>query len=366
MYLLLNNNKYLHQIVESLYFCLKQNNVDCKIIYNIDDVDIIVIKESRMDVIANNHESLFNNLNSKTEIVQPQKKLTIKDISFITHPEDNDINNLNLKTEMVQPQKKLSMKDIALITLPEDNNIKIPDMMTKKKIDSDIYIIFNINSIKDLPKNYIVYNFEQLVTEREWSDDFFKKCKNAIKVLDYSLENIKIFKKKCIEVHHLPFGWCSVLEPDISLENKDIDILFLGSLNKNRLSTINNINNINNCNLYFHNKCFGNDFKMITSKTKIGLNIHFYEGRSILELTRIIPYICAGIDVISERSSDIYYDKIFNHIITFCSKEEMPKVIENSLNNYSLKNILKKKKKLKKRLNFEKIISENINLFNDI
>ena len=83
-------------------------------------------------------------------------------------------------------------------------------------------------------------------------------------------------------------------------------------------------------------------------------------------ITRIIPFICAGIHVISERSNDRYYDKIFNSIITFCSKEKMPTVVKDCINNYSLKNILKKRKKLKKKLNFEKIISENINLFNDI
>jgi hypothetical protein len=298
MYLLLNNNKYLHQIVESLYFCLKQNNIKCKIVFNIDDI--------------------------------------------YDHNIQNDI--------------KVNVSNI------KDNS----DLLSKKQTYGNIYIIFNINSIDALPKNYIIYNFEQLITEREWKDSFFKKCENAIKVFDYSLENIKVFKKKCINVFHLPFGWCSVLESRLSLDNKDIDILFLGSLNKSRLSTISKINRINKYKLYIHNKCFGNDYDMVTSKTKIGLNIHFYEGNSILELTRIIPYICAGIHVISERSSDKYYDRIFYKIITFCKKEEMSKVVKDSINNYSLKNILKKKKRLKKRLNFENIILENINLFNDI
>ena len=34
--------------------------------------------------------------------------------------------------------------------------------------DERMYIIFTINKIEKLPKNYIVYNFEQLVTVRDW------------------------------------------------------------------------------------------------------------------------------------------------------------------------------------------------------
>ena len=297
MYLLLNNNKYLHQIVDSLYFCLKQNNIKCKIINNIDKIFY--------------H---YNNL-----YVEKDEETTQHYITYM---------NTKRPVSDVLPQQFL-----------EKNKIK--NMYRK------IYIIFNINSLNNLPQNYIVYNFEQLITKREWKDSFFIKCKNAIKVFDYSLENIKVFKKKHIEAFHLPFGWCSVLEPNLSLDNKDIDILFLGSLNKKRLNIISKINGIINSNLYIHNKCFGNDFDIVTSKTKVGLNIHYYEGKSILELTRIIPYICAGIHVVSERSSDKYYDRIFYKIITFCKKEDMSKVVEDCINNYSLKNILKKKKKLK-------------------
>ena len=100
MYLLLNNNKYLHQIVESLYFCLKQNNIKCKIVFNIDDI--------------------------------------------YDHNIQNDI--------------KVNVSNI------KDNS----DLLSKKQTYGNIYIIFNINSIDALPKNYIIYNFEQLITEREW------------------------------------------------------------------------------------------------------------------------------------------------------------------------------------------------------
>ena len=80
-------------------------------------------------------------------------------------------------------------------------------------------------------------------------------------------------------------------------------------------------------------------------------------------MTRIIPLVCAGVLVISERSNDIFYDKIFNKIIRFCKKEELATVIKEEVYKYDINYALKKKKKLKKILNFEKIIKENIGIF---
>ena len=46
MYLLLNDNKYLYQIVESLLFCLVYNDKDCDLVSEInikDDKNIYII-----------------------------------------------------------------------------------------------------------------------------------------------------------------------------------------------------------------------------------------------------------------------------------------------------------------------------------
>jgi len=324
MYLLLDNNKYLHQIIESLFFCLKQNNINCEIVNHFE-------KKSELLEISEN----------KADYMKKKSKL----LEICENREDH----IEKKSESLE--KKSESLEI-----------------NENKAD-DIYIIFNINIIKeeDLPCKYIVYNFEQLITDRDWDSTFFNKCKSAIKVLDYSLENIKIFKQNKIYAHHLPFGWCSVLEPTYDLYDKRIDILFLGTLNNKRLNIINDINRRNiNTELYIHDKCFTKDFDKITSQSKVGINIHYYDGKSILELTRIIPFICAGIHVISERSNDRYYDKIFNNIITFCKKDDMPYIIKDAVNSYNIKEMLRKKRKLKKKLNFEKIISKNINLFKNI
>lgn len=381
MYLLLNNNKYLDQIIKCLFYCLKKNNIDSQIIYELPKKKIVEVEIEEEKKPETKLPNLLKNIPVSTEF----RSDLLKNVPISNSKPKNEIFD-NFKTKAGNMEdllkvasemgdilpKKVDLKSIA--HNKTDLPIEKEDIIKKTKNNEDTdededeftYIIFNINKIaeEDIPKNYIVYNFEQLTTERKWNESFFDKCKNAKKVLDYSLENIKQFDLRNITAHHLPFGWCSILEPDYSLDDKDIDLLFLGSLNNNRISTVTEINRKNlGKNFYLHNKCFDDDFEKVVSKSKIGLNIHYYNGKTILELTRIIPFICAGIHVISERSNDLFYDKIFNGIITFCKKEDMADAVKKAISEYELSYALKKRKKLKKKLNFENIVSENIFLF---
>jgi hypothetical protein len=225
--------------------------------------------------------------------------------------------------------------------------------------DNNIYIIFSINKLDKLPKNFIVYNFEQLGTERLWSDDFFKKCRKALKVLDYSLINIEVFKRNNISAYHLPYGWCPMIEPEYNIcpKDKELDIIFLGSKNERRSEFLSNFDDI-----YINDKCFYNDYEDITKKAKFSFNIHFYKKNTILELTRIIPLISRGVIVLSERSTDSYYDNIFDDICIFINLNEIDRIKE-IISNYDFRKCVENKKKLVDKLNYVKIISENINLF---
>jgi hypothetical protein len=48
----------------------------------------------------------------------------------------------------------------------------------------------------------------------------------------------------------------------------------------------------------------------------VGVNVHYYGGpdASILEVHRIVPMITAGLLVISERSSDAFYDELMSRV----------------------------------------------------
>ena len=236
------------------------------------------------------------------------------------------------------------------------NNIECKIVSEVNYKEKNTYIILNLNNLKILPKNFYIYNFEQLITDRKWGEDFFNKFNKAKKVLDYSIENVKYLKSKGIYAVHLPFGWTPIFENSNVISNKKINLIFFGSKNNRR----NNI--LKNYEIIFKDKVFGDSFKNLISKSKFSFNIHFYEGKTILELTRIIPLVSDYVQVISERSNDKYYDNIFEDIIDFVDFND-EKDVKKKLENYNFEKCIENKEKLIKRLNFMEIIKNNKNLF---
>lgn len=211
--------------------------------------------------------------------------------------------------------------DITIKSLSEsftELNIK-HKIVDDFELDDNIYIICTTHLDIPTPKRYISYNCEQLTTDKKWSMNFINRLKKAEEVWDYSLENMNVLKKYEIEALHLPIGYSKCMELNKLDIEKNIDVLFMGCINESRLLKMNNLRSI-----YYKtpekflitNDCW-EDREEIYNRTKIALNLHFYGGRTILEVHRIVPLIANKIFVISERSDDIWYDYNYQNVITY-------------------------------------------------
>jgi hypothetical protein len=208
-------------------------------------------------------------------------------------------------------------------------NITHEVVKTYPLVDNDnIYIICTTHEDALLPKRYISYNFEQLITTKVWPSTFFENLAKAKLVLDYSLKNIKELEKYNIKAHFLPLGYSKNMENNYNGGDnldKTIDFSFLGSINNYRydkLKTLISVYSKKQDNFFISTNCWGNNLKKVYNKTKIGLNIHYYEGKTILEVHRILPFIANKIMVISEKSDDPWYDEKYGDLINFidCDK----------------------------------------------
>jgi hypothetical protein len=203
----------------------------------------------------------------------------------------------------------------------------------------NIYLICTTHENALLPKRYISYNIEQLTTTKVWDPIFFDKLSAAELVLDYSLENIKELEKHNINAHFLPLGYSKTMENNYKdNSDKNIDFSFLGSINNSRydkLKTLISVYGNKKDKLVISNNYWGDDLKKLYNKTKIGLNIHYYSGRTILEVHRIIPLIVNKILVISEKSDDPWYDEKYGNLINFIEKEDCTLECLKLLQNYN-------------------------------
>jgi hypothetical protein len=204
----------------------------------------------------------------------------------------------------------------------------------------NVYLICTTHENALLPKRYISYNIEQLITDKVWDPTFFEKLSGAELVLDYSLENIKELEKNNIKAHFLPLGYSKNMEYnyDNNISDKTVDFSFLGSINNSRydkLKTLISIYGKKKDKLVISNNYWGEDLKKLYNKTKIGLNIHYYSGRTILEVHRIILLIANKILVISEKSDDPWYDEKYGSLINFIEKDDCTLECLKLLQNYT-------------------------------
>ena len=176
-------------------------------------------------------------------------------------------------------------------------------------------------SIDVLKKKYsrvIVFNQEPLTaTQRQFMHKgYFAWLKQADEVWDYDEQNIEVLKliRSDVKLHVLkPYKDWSVYKP----VEKDIDILFYGSMNEHRAKILNELKK-----KYKVVTLISWDGQVIDNhvmRSKILLNLHYYYESSMQEQARMIRWIGAPCRIISEKSHKNYlnveeksYDELKN------------------------------------------------------
>lgn len=225
-----------------------------------------------------------------------------------------------------------------------------------KMLDNKLYLLF-IPS-KTLPKKYIVYNFEQFTTKKEWPSTYIDFLKNALYVIDYSINNMFKFEEMKINTYYLPYMPFGLhRHPKLDDIEKDIDVLFIGNMNRRRSRWLNSIQN-KKYNVKFVNKTFMDESLDYFARSKIVVNIHYYDGDTILEVSRIIPALENNCIVISEKSNDDIYNIMYKNVIKIIDEVELNNSIEKILSNYHF--YLEESKKYFSEIPLQ-IISNNVN-----
>jgi hypothetical protein len=243
----------------------------------------------------------------------------------------------------------------------------------------DIYIVFTPWKLDKMPKHYIFYNFEQLNISYEGddfthSDKFEMILQNSIQNWDYSLSNINYLKEKHenISVIFFPFGWCGNMKNStktLDFNNRPNTILFTGAMNERRRNILKPIHTLcsnRSYGMFLSSTCWNEQYIDICSKSKIALNIHYYEGQTILEVHRIIPLVLNDIFVISERSNDEFYDELMSDIVLFIDEHSNAKEITEhilELESHEIKKELNTRKRLLiERCSYYKNMTDNIHM----
>ena len=193
--------------------------------------------------------------------------------------------------------------------------------------------LLNEELIKSIPKNSIVFNTEQLESINEvWKKRIIFFAKQGVELWDYSSFNLDFLKKKLkIKGKLFEIGYQHKLQRIKSKNEKEIDVLFYGSINKRRKQIIDKLlkNKIKVKCLF---GVYGKERDEWISKSKIVLNLHMYESK-IFEIIRVFYLLTNGISVISEFDKNTKFNTKLINGVKHCTYDEIEKNIIFLLEN---------------------------------
>ena len=246
--------------------------------------------------------------------------------------------------------------------------------------NTDTIIICNITSINDELLDILEkYNSKKIIINTEYYENFniskyfdFINNKPNFYLFEYNILNINYIKNtnKNIDYHFIPLCYDSFLEDYYNsrivkknYNEKDIDILFFGSINERREKILNSLKRKYKLAIY---KKYSNNSNTelcnLIERSKIVLNIMYYDNNIIFDYYRNSFILSTRTLLITEKSSskdyiiedgllglenniiNVEYDKIIETVDKYLkntSEEKYNKLIDtqyNSFKNYKMDN----------------------------
>jgi len=222
-----------------------------------------------------------------------------------------------------------SLKELGYEVTLRFNNLE-PSV---KNILLGFHLLNPILNIQQVPKSTIIINTEQIYLDcSSFSKNILIWAKN-FEVWDYSEKNIEKFKSLgFFKIKLLRIGFQKELcRLDLSI-NKDIDVLFYGSINKRRQDVINKIiaAGLKVKTLF---GVYGKERDEWIERSHLVLNLHFYNSQ-IFEIVRLFYLLTNSVAVVSEVNHSTYIDPLYKSCIYSARYEllaaECIEVVKNS------------------------------------
>jgi SAM-dependent methyltransferase len=145
-------------------------------------------------------------------------------------------------------------------------------------------------------------------------------------VVDYSRDNVRNYGQDIQDVPLIPFWHAPYLEPSeaafIPLHEREIDLLFFGSMNERRLNLIRRIEACGRKVTTFSQPLYAEERDRYVRNAKAVLNFHFYE-KATFEQVRAFHTLSLGTPLISELSAQTKADEVFRDAVNWFSDESL-------------------------------------------
>jgi hypothetical protein len=197
--------------------------------------------------------------------------------------------------------------------------------------------------------NYFIFQTEQVNTVEKSKKYLHNGAMKIVmqyakKIYDYSFDNMN-FYSNFLKVEYMPFVCNAKYYEE---KEKSIDLLFYGTLNYRRYIILESLKQLfPDITIEIYDKLFGQELKEKIKKSKIILNLHYYEN-SVLETARIFEALNYNVHIISENNKEenIIPNTHFVKDFGYYDQQEMETITINKSKfqeiETTIKNLLKK------------------------
>lgn len=180
-----------------------------------------------------------------------------------------------------------------------------------------------------LPRS-IVWNFEQITKDSPWiASGYLDVLRNAQTVWDYSESNITALRIEGINASLLPVGYVPELTRIAKPVLQDLDISFFGSINERRQVIIRDFQK-RGLKVVARFGVYGQRRDDIIARSKICLNMHFYESKTF-EAVRCSYLLANRKCIVSEVGNDPSLEHKFRDALVFVPYERIVDACEHLL-----------------------------------
>lgn len=231
---------------------------------------------------------------------------------------------------------------ISLYNIIKDLGYKVKITDKIDICDNTLYILIGVAEfIEKKPKKYIIFQLEQTnVIHKKKKDIWFTEkyinlLKDASYILDYSRDNIKYLNNyyNIPNILYFPLNYSKYLDnvKKINENKKDIDILFLGTINDRRKYILEKLKKkyivvIGSNNLWKEER------DSIISRSKIIINIQYYEN-GLLEMVRLSYLLSVGAFIISEKGRELNLADEMKHFLILDNYNNLEKQVDKYIYN---------------------------------
>ena len=199
---------------------------------------------------------------------------------------------------------------------------------------SDVTIVLGCNLLSAVPvpadKRLVLFNLEQITPNSPWLTEAYLALLRRYPVWDYSEGNIAELARMGIRAEHCGIGYMPELTR-IAPAPEDIDVLFVGSVNERRIAVLKQLAG-QGVNVEARFNVYGAERDAFLARSKIILNVHFYESR-LFEIVRVSYLLANRKCVVSETGADTTFEKRFEPGVAFAPYDKLAATCVQLLQN---------------------------------